>query len=190
MLCFAFQSFQAYIAFGWFARLLHSYGITTATSGWMVAALAAVSIPVSMVVPSVGQDRLRLTMVLLLGADLVAYIGLAVAPSGGAWVWMVLAGIGSGTFPLLLGLVGQRARTADTTAALSAFMQSLGYIIAGTGPLLFGVLHSATGGWGASLASLFDAPGGVAVSGSRLLGTNQSASANDPEHWAVLEVRS
>lgn len=167
MVFFAFQSFQAYIDFGWFARFLHSYGISTASAGWMVAVLAGLSIPVSMVAPAVPQRRLRLTVVLLLGADLVAYVGLAVAPVGGAWWWMVFAGIGSGTFPLILSLVGQRARTAETTAALSAFVQSLGYIIAGSGPLLFGMFHSLTGGWGASLAALFVALAITFVAGLR-----------------------
>jgi CP family cyanate transporter-like MFS transporter len=88
---------------------------------------------------------------------LAAYLGLALAPVGGAWVWMVLAGIGSGTFPMVLSWVGMRSRSAETTAALSAFVQSAGYLIAGSGPLLFGVLYSATGSWAAPLAMLFAA---------------------------------
>jgi CP family cyanate transporter-like MFS transporter len=78
---------------------------------------------------------------------------------------MVLAGIGSGTFPMVLTWVGMRSRTAETTAALSAFVQSAGYLIAGCGPLLFGVLYSATGSWAAPLALLFVALGITAVTG-------------------------
>jgi CP family cyanate transporter-like MFS transporter len=70
---------------------------------------------------------------------------------------MVLAGIGSGTFPMVLTWVGMRSRSAETTAALSAFVQSAGYVIAGSGPLLFGVLYSATGSWAAPLGLLFGA---------------------------------
>ncbi len=33
-----------------------------------------------------------------------------------------------------------------------------------------------------------DAPSGVAVSGTRVLVTNQSSTANDASHWAVLTV--
>jgi MFS transporter, CP family, cyanate transporter len=83
-----------------------------------------------------------------------------VAPVGGAWVWMVLVGLGSGMFPVALTLIGLRSRTPATTAALSAFVQAIGYIVAGTGPLLFGVLYGATGSWGLPLAVLF---GGLAV---------------------------
>jgi CP family cyanate transporter-like MFS transporter len=165
MLCFAFQSLQAYVAFGWFAKFLHQHGIPTATAGWMVALYSALSIPVSMIAPSVPQRRIHAALAVLVGCYVAAYVGLAAAPVGGAWAWMVLAGIGSGTFPLVLSLVGLRSRTAETTAALSAFVQSAGYIIAGAGPLLFGVLFSATGSWAGPIALLFGALVITAVAG-------------------------
>jgi CP family cyanate transporter-like MFS transporter len=41
------------------------------------------------------------------------------------------------------------ARAPDplTAASLSGFAQGAGYLLASTGPLLLGVLHTATGGW-------------------------------------------
>lgn len=152
---FAFQSFQAYIAFGWFAKFLHQHGIAHGTAGWMVAVLSAVTIPVSMIVPTIAARRHRSVVLGLTGCYLVAYSGLALAPVGGAWVWMVLAGIGSGMFPLALSMIGLRSRTAQTTAALSAFVQATGYLVAGSGPLLFGVLYGATDSWTAPLSLLF-----------------------------------
>ena len=41
------------------------------------------------------------------------------------------------------------------TASLSAFVQVIGYLIAGTGPFLFGALFGATGSWGLPLTVLF-----------------------------------
>jgi CP family cyanate transporter-like MFS transporter len=155
MLFFAFQSFQAYIAFGWFEKFLHAHAISSGTAGWMVALFSAVSIPVSMIGPTVAPARLRWVVGGLSACSLLAYLGLAAAPTGGAWLWMVLAGVGSGTFPIALTLIGLRSNTAETTAALSAFVQAAGYLIAGTGPLLFGVLYGATGHWGWPLALLF-----------------------------------
>jgi MFS transporter, CP family, cyanate transporter len=152
---FAMQSLQAYIAFGWFARFLDDHGISAGTAGAMVAVLSAVGIPVALVAPRVAPSRHR-PLVLGFGlCYLAAYTGLALAPVGGAWVWMVLAGLGSGMFPVSLTLIGLRARNADTTAALSAFVQSIGYIVAGSGPLLFGALFGATGSWGLPLTVLF-----------------------------------
>ncbi|MDQ2750393.1 MAG: MFS transporter [Actinomycetota bacterium] len=155
MIFFAFQSFQAYIAFGWFAKFLHGHGVSSDTAGWMVALVAAMSIPVSMLVPSIAPSRHRLVITVISSCYLVAYVGLAVAPVGGAWVWMALVGVGSGMFPLALTMIGLRARTAETTAALSAFVQAIGYIVAGTGPLLFGVLYGLTNNWTTPLALLF-----------------------------------
>ena len=162
---FAAQSIQAYIAFGWFARFLDDHGISHATAGAMVAALSAVGIPVSLVVPRIAPERQRLTVVVLCLCALASYVGLAIAPRGGAWAWMVLAGIGGGTFPVILTIIGQRARTAATTATLSAFVQAIGYIVAGTGPLLFGALFGATGSWALPLAVLFVALAVTLVAG-------------------------
>jgi MFS transporter, CP family, cyanate transporter len=152
---FAFLSFQAYIQFGWFAKFLHQHGIAQSTAGWMVAVLSALAIPVAMVVPQLPPRQHRAVLLGLNACYLVAYLGLALAPVSGAWVWMVLTGIGSGQFPIALVMIGLRSRTAETTAALSAFVQAIGYIVAGAGPLLFGVLYGATHNWAWPLVSLF-----------------------------------
>jgi CP family cyanate transporter-like MFS transporter len=162
---FAAQSFQAYIGFGWFADFLHAHGDSKSTAGYLVALMAGLSIPVSMIAPTIPANRHRALVCVLGAAYLVSYVGLSLAPIGGAIVWMVLSGIGSGMFPLALTLIGLRARTAATTGVLSAFVQSIGYIVAGTGPLLFGVLHDATGAWAAPLALLFVALVVAVVSG-------------------------
>jgi len=154
---FGFQSMQAYIAFGWFAKFLHAHGITPHTAGWMVAVYSAISIPVSMVVPTFAATRPRTMLTVLCGCSLIGYAGMALAPNGGAWVSMVLVGVGAGTFPMALVMIGLRARNAESTAALSSFVQSIGYVISGTGPLLFGVLYGWTRNWTLPLALLFAA---------------------------------
>ena len=154
---FGFQSMQAYIAFGWFAKFLHAQGIAPHTAGWMVAVYSAVSIPVSMIVPTFASTRPRAMLTLLCACSLVGYAGMATAPNGGAWVWMVLVGIGAGTFPFALVMIGLRSRHAESTAALSSFVQSIGYVISGLGPLLFGVLYGWTRQWALPLALLFAA---------------------------------
>jgi CP family cyanate transporter-like MFS transporter len=44
-----------------------------------------------------------------------------------------------------LTMIGLRSREAANTAALSAFVQSIGYLVAGSGPLLVGLLLGLTG---------------------------------------------
>ena len=155
-LFFAFQSIQAYIAFGWFERFLSAHSISASTAGWMVALLSAMGIPASMFAPIVPV-RYHRRLVLVLGCSFAAaYAGLLLYPAG-AWAWMVLAGIGGGMFPLSLTLIGYRTTSTEVTASLSAFAQSIGYVIAACGPLLFGVLHGATGTWTASFGVLWAA---------------------------------
>jgi MFS transporter, CP family, cyanate transporter len=152
---FGFQSMQAYIGFGWYAKFLHAHSISSDTAGWMVALFSALSIPVSMYVPTIAPPRLKIAIAVLCACSLVSYVGLAIAPVGGAWWWMVFGGLGSGTFPIALTMIGLRSRNADSTAALSSFVQAIGYVIAGLGPLLFGVLNSATDSWALPLTLLF-----------------------------------
>jgi CP family cyanate transporter-like MFS transporter len=151
------QSMQAYISFGWFARFLDDHGISHGTAGAMLAVLSATAIPISLVAPRVAPGRLRWVIGALGVCYVVAYIGMAAAPVGGAWVWMALVGVGSGMFPIALTLIGLRSRTAATTAALSAFVQAIGYVVAGCGPVLFGALFGATGSWALPMAVLFGA---------------------------------
>jgi CP family cyanate transporter-like MFS transporter len=147
---FGTQSVQAYVQFGWFALFFRERaGVSATYAGVLVAVLISLSIPISMVIPSVASRRSdqRPLVVFLTGCTVVAYIGMVVSPAAGAWVWVVLAGIGAGAFPLALTLIGLRTRSVAMTGPLSAFSQSVGYVVAAAGPLLVGVLHGATGGW-------------------------------------------
>jgi MFS transporter, CP family, cyanate transporter len=154
---FAAQSMQAYIGFGWLARFLVDHGVSHARAGAMLAVLTAVGIPVSLVAPRLPASTHRYVLAFFGLSSLAAYLGLAISPVSGAWVWMVLVGIGYGVFPLSLLLIALRTRVASTTAALSAFVQVIGYVVAGFGPLLFGALFGATDSWALPLAVLFAA---------------------------------
>jgi len=163
---FAFQSLQAYVAFGWFERFLTEHSISDSTAGWMVALMSAMAIPTSMLAPTV-PPRYHRPLVLFLGACMgSAYAGMNLAPAA-SWGWMVLAGIGGGMFPLSLTLMGYRSATPSTTASLSAFAQGIGYTIAACGPVIFGILHGATGGWAAPFVVLWCALIAAIVAGWR-----------------------
>jgi CP family cyanate transporter-like MFS transporter len=82
------------------------------------------------------------------------YVGLLLAPVAGAWAWAVLIGIGAAIFPVVLTLIGLRARTSEGTAALSGFTQSVGYLLAAVGPFGMGALYDLTGGWTVPLLTL------------------------------------
>jgi CP family cyanate transporter-like MFS transporter len=165
---FGAQSMQAYIALGWFAQFHREEGgFTAAQAGLLVAFLMGLSIPVSVVVPSLAA-RLRsqsTVVVVMVACYAVAYTAMLLSPRTGAYLWALLVGIGSGAFPLALTLIGLRTRTADATSSLSAFMQSVGYVLAGGGPFLVGVLHGRSGEWAGPFALLFGALPVMLVSG-------------------------
>ena len=156
-LFFGLQSLQAYSIFGWFAELYQEAGFSAHTSGLLLGVITGVSIPLSFLIPSIAA-RVHSQAVLIcsvMACYPIGYIGLMVAPSGAlAWVWAVLVGVGTTTFPLILTLLGLRARTPAGTAALSGFAQSTGYLIAGTGPFSVGLLHDLSGGWTVPLLAL------------------------------------
>lgn len=153
---FGLQSLQAYSVFGWLAQVLRDSGTSSATAGLLLGLTTGVSIPISLLLPPLAARRDDQSPIVWgLGISFVAgYLGLIVSPTSGTALWCVLVGIGCGTFPLLLALIGLRARTSAGTASLSAFTQSVGYLIACCGPLMMGVLNGATGGWTVPLVVL------------------------------------
>ena len=148
-LFFGFQSLQAYVIFGWFASMWRDAGFSAAEAGLLVGLVAATAIPLSLWAPTrlAKSADPRWLLFAILACYLVGYAGILVAPRAGAVAWALLVGAATTTFPLVLTLVGLRARTTEGTAALSGVTQSVGYLIAAAGPFSFGALRDATGGW-------------------------------------------
>jgi CP family cyanate transporter-like MFS transporter len=153
---FGFQSLQAYSVFGWFAQVYRDAGFSAGTAGLLLGLITAMSIPLSFWLPAYAarQENQTLLIALLLACYPVGYLGLILAPVGGAWLWAVFVGVGASVFPVVLTLIGLRARTSQGTAALSGFTQSVGYLIAAVGPFGMGVLYDRTGGWTVPLGAL------------------------------------
>ncbi|MFI6261561.1 MFS transporter [Micromonospora sp. NPDC051006] len=146
---FGTQSLGAYAIMGWLAQIFRDAGYRPQDAGLLLALGTALGVPIALVMPTLaGRLRsLRPLMLTLSAAMALAYLGMALAPHGGALLWVVLLAIGQSAFPLILAVIGLRARTAEGTVALSAFTQSTGYLIGGLGPLLVGILYEATAGW-------------------------------------------
>ena len=148
-LLFGLQSLQAYSIFGWFAQLWRDHGYDAGQAGILVGIVAAVSIPLSVWLPALCA-RLDNQVGLILavtGCYLIGYTMLLLDAHALAVPAALLVGIGCCVFPVTLTLIGLRAHTADGTAALSGFTQSLGYLMAALGPFLLGTIYDATGRW-------------------------------------------
>lgn len=155
-LCFGAQSAQAYAQFGWFPAIMHDGGLSTGAAGAMQGLLSAVGIPMTLALPALiawAGSRPLLPWLFAL-VTMAGWAGVLVAPSTVPWLWAILLGVGGCAFTWTLTMIGRRARTPEGTAALSGFAQSIGYVIAGLGPLGTGLLHDATGTWTVPVAVL------------------------------------
>lgn len=153
---FGVQSIQAYVVFAWLTSVLIDAGLSDETAAGMLAILTAVGIPISAFVPALlGVLRHQATLVIgFTSCFVIGYSWLLIAPTTAPWIPALLIGIGLGAFPMLLTLFALRARTPAGTTALSGFSQSIGYLIAATGPVGFGFLHDVTGDWTVPIVAL------------------------------------
>ena len=153
---FGAQSLLAYSVFGWFAQIYRDSGFSASTAGLLLGVVTAISIPLSFVLPTwaARMDNQTWLVGVLCCCYPLGFLGMLLAPVRGAWLWAVVVGVGGCVFPVVLTLIGLRARTSEGTAALSGFAQSVGYLIAAVGPLGTGLLYDLTGGWRVPLVAL------------------------------------
>ncbi|WP_411773046.1 CynX/NimT family MFS transporter [Streptomyces gramineus] len=151
---FGLQATAAYITMGWMAQIFRDAGVSAGTAGLLLAVTMVMGVPLAFVIPRVATRLPQQgPIVIALGVcGLAGYAGLWAAPAAGAWAWALLLGISNCAFPLALTMVGMRSRTGAGVVQLSAFAQSVGYLISIPGPLLVGVLYQHSGGWGLPIA--------------------------------------
>ncbi len=155
---FSVSSAVAYTSFAWLPRILiDETGVSAAASGVLLSIFAAIGFPLSVVTPVLVVRYPRSVGWLYTLSAVGGFAGIAgliLAPQAATLVWVILYGLPQLLFPLVLVLIQARTRTHEASVALSGFTQSVGYAIAALFPLLFGVLHEATGGWTVPLLAL------------------------------------
>lgn len=146
---FGMTSLITYSLFTWLPRILTDAGGSAGLGGTMVALFSAMGFLSALGAPSLCARVPNPFPVVLacVAAYLIGFAGLYFAPMTATWVWVVFVGLGPSTFPIALTLINLRTRTHHGSAQLSGFTQGIGYTAACLGPLLFGVLRDATGGW-------------------------------------------
>src|SRR5699024_7407895 len=75
-------------------------------------------------------------------------------------------GIAGMAFPTSISLLPARSVDPDVTARLSGFVQPVGYILAGVGPLVIGALYTASNSWTTSLLVLLTLTLLMAIAGA------------------------
>ncbi|MGW1379051.1 CynX/NimT family MFS transporter [Streptomyces sp. NPDC002446] len=151
---FGLQATAAYITMGWMPQIFRDAGVSAGTAGVLLAVTMAMGVPLSFVLPRLASRmRHQGPLAVALGlCGLAGYAGLWLAPAAGAWAWALLMGISNCAFPLALTMIGMRSSSTAGVVKLSAFAQSVGYLISIPGPQLVGTLYDHSGGWGLPIA--------------------------------------
>lgn len=144
------QSLTYYASLSWLPTMLRARGESPGAAGALLALMGLGGAISSLIIPVLAH-RARNQQALIAGTIVASAAGLAgcwFAPLGGAAFWTIVLGVGQGA-ALGLAIFFTMARAPDPVAAasLSAFAQSVGYLVATVGPLATGFLHSATNGW-------------------------------------------
>ena len=144
------QSLAYYSTLSWLPILFRGRGATPGQAGVLISVAALGGALTSLVIPVLAH-RTRDQRLLLIPTVLVSGVGIAAAlyaPMSTATFWMFVLGLGQGaSLGLAIFFTMARAATPAIAASLSSLAQSAGYLLASTGPLLVGFLHTATGAW-------------------------------------------
>ena len=151
------QSLLAYATVAWLPTIYRDRGVSADKAGLIFAVLSVSSIVTALGMPVLAarlrSQRLLAVSVVVLAA--VGILGVLTTGTAGAWPCAVLIGLGQGrALSLALVLMNLRTASAAEATTLSAFAQTAGYLLAATGPIAMGALHSLTDGWSVPLIAL------------------------------------
>ena len=151
------QSLLYYAALSWLPTIFQDRGDSAITAGNLLALMGVGNLATSLLVPVLAHRRpsQRGLVVPSLIGTAAGLAGSLWAPLGSAPFWILVLGVSQGScLALAIFFMMARAPDADAAASLSAFSQSVGYLVASVGPLMVGLLHSATGSWNIPVALL------------------------------------
>ena len=156
MFFFGLQSMNAYVQMGWLPQIYRDGGASANTGTIALALVGALNVVGGLAMPGIIARTRNLAPFTVVFAVFTAagYLGLLLADGHAPLLWAFLLGIGGFCFPTAIALIPARSRSPHVTARLSGFVQPVGYLIAGAGPVVVGAVYSATGEWRGILVAL------------------------------------
>lgn len=150
------QSWCFYIYATWFAPIEISRGTDPVIAGLGVTLFHSFGILGSLISPLISRGAMRRLLPMLVPTiSLIGASGMIFLP-GMLPLWLVLCGLASGAgLSIALTFIAQRSSSSSIAGAVSGMAQSIGYLIAAAGPVLFGLLHDLSGAWGLPLIAVF-----------------------------------
>jgi len=144
------QSLLFYTTAAWIPEIYIAQGVAADRAGWMFSIMQISQVPMALVVPIIASKMTsqRPLVLMFTAFYIIGFTGVVMEWTSLAVLWMILLGLAGGaSFALAMMFFTLRTRTAFQAADLSGFAQSLGYLLAAVGPILFGYLHDLFGGW-------------------------------------------
>ncbi|GAA1396783.1 MFS transporter [Pseudonocardia kongjuensis] len=143
----------------WLSPYYESQGWSPQAAGLLLAVWSVAQIPVALLVPAAAERRRRWRFWASLSvlSTVAGTAGALLAPAPETalpWLWTVLIGFGVGSgLPLGLTVIAWRTPTPARSAGISGFAMGIGYLAAGLGPLVMGLLID-VGGFGPAIGLL------------------------------------
>ncbi|VVM38665.1 cyanate transporter [Pseudomonas fluorescens] len=132
----------------WLAPYYVEKGWSEQNAGLLLGFLTAMEVISGLVVPAIAnrhRDR-RAVLMALLTLIIAGFCGLILCPQHLSLLWPCLLGLGiGGLFPMSLIVSLDHLDNPQRAGALAAFVQGIGYLIAGLSPLLAGMIRDRLG---------------------------------------------
>ena len=132
----------------WLAPYYVEKGWSEQNAGLLLGFLTAMEVLSGLLTPAIAnrsRDR-RLVLVVLLALIMAGFCGLTLSPQHLSLLWPCLLGLGiGGLFPMSLIVSLDHLDQPQRAGALTAFVQGIGYLIAGLSPLIAGRIRDQLG---------------------------------------------
>ncbi|RHW32754.1 MFS transporter [Lysinibacillus yapensis] len=144
------QSLLYYCITTWLPEILVSQGYSAEEAGWLVSFMQLVQIPMTFLIPIIAEklSSQRSIVYMFTVLYLIGFGGIFFELTDFSILWMICLGMASAaSFGIVMMFFTLRTKTGYEAAQISGFAQSIGYLLAAGGPVLFGYLHDFTGSW-------------------------------------------
>ena len=163
------QSLMFYCFAAWLASIIQAKGFDSAIAGLLVSAFMLLCIPTSFLTPILAA-KMKSQSFLGAGIGLAYAFGVTFLLLADSVPMMMIAIVcaslaSGGTFSFILSAFGMRTKNGQDASNLSGIAQCVGYILAATGPVLFGKLYDTTQSWTISMFILIGSALFLAVAG-------------------------
>jgi CP family cyanate transporter-like MFS transporter len=151
------QSFSFYALATWFPTMMVDNGMSHDRAGFLLSLANLAGFFTAFLVPVFASRRRdqRPYIAATIAVWFLSLLGLLVSPMSAPVLWVILWGLAAGSaLSLSLSFFTLRSPDIDHAAQLSGMAQTVGYIVAATGPFIVGFLHDQTDGWNTSLIFL------------------------------------